>query len=45
MEFKYLRRVITPGDDDWPAVADNLQKAMKSWGRMLQIYLDCKGDM
>ena len=36
-EFKYLGRVITPGDDDWPAVAGNLQKARKSWGSMLQI--------
>ena len=44
-EFKYLGRVIMPGDDDWPAVAGNLQRARKSWGRMLQIWLYCKGDM
>ena len=24
--FKYLGRVITAGDDDWPSVAGNLQK-------------------
>ena len=32
--FKYLRRVLTEGDDDWPAVAGNLAKARKSWGRL-----------
>ena len=36
-EFKYLGRVITPRDYDWPAVAGNLQKARKSWGRMSHI--------
>ena len=30
--FKYLRRIITAGDDDWPAVMGNLLKAKKSWG-------------
>ena len=25
---------MTAGDDDWPAVAGNLAKARKSWGRM-----------
>ena len=25
--FKYLGRVMTVGDDDWPAVAGNLVKA------------------
>ena len=30
MTFKYLRRVMTSGDDDWPAVVVNLVKARKS---------------
>ena len=32
--FTYLGRVITAGDDDWPAVAGNLAKARKSWRRL-----------
>ena len=35
--FKYLRRILTEGDDDWPALAGNLGKAQKSWGRMQRI--------
>ena len=35
--FKYLGRVMMAGDDDWPAVAGNLAKARKSWGRLLRI--------
>ena len=30
--FTYLGRVMTVGDNDWPAVAGNLEKARKSWG-------------
>ena len=30
--FTYLGRVMTAGDDDWPAVAGNLNKARRSWG-------------
>ena len=30
--FKYLWRILTEEDDDWPAVAGNLAKARKSWG-------------
>ena len=30
--FKYMRRILTAGDDDWPAVAGNLGKARKIWG-------------
>ena len=26
-EFKYLGRVLTSTDDDWPAVAGNIRKA------------------
>ena len=32
--FTYLGRVMTEGDDDWPAVAGNLAKGQKSWGRI-----------
>ena len=35
--FTYLGRVMTAGDDDWPAVAGNLKKAWKSWGRLSRI--------
>ena len=31
-EFRYLGRVMTNTDDDWPAVAGNLRKARVSWG-------------
>ena len=36
-EFKYLRRVLTNTDDDWPAVAGNIRKARASWGRLARI--------
>ena len=36
-EFKYLGRVVTAGYDDFPEVADNIQKVMYSWGRMSRI--------
>ena len=32
--FKYLGRILTEGDYDWSAVAGNLVKARKSWGRL-----------
>ena len=32
--FTYLGRVMTAGNNDWPAVAGNLAKAQKSWGRL-----------
>ena len=35
--FKYLGRVMTTGDDDWPAVVGNLCNARKIWGRLLRI--------
>ena len=35
--FKYLGRILTTGDDDCPAVAGNLGKARKSWGRLKRI--------
>ena len=36
-EFKYLGRVLTNTDDDWPAVAGNIRKARASWGRLARI--------
>ena len=35
--FKYLGRILTEGDDDWPEVARNLGKAWKSWESMQRI--------
>ena len=36
-EFKYLEKVLTNTDDDWPAVAGNIRKARASWGRLARI--------
>ena len=36
-DFKYLGRVLTNTDDDWPAVAGNIRKAQASWGRLARI--------
>ena len=36
--FTYLGWVMTAGDDDWPAVAENLAKARRSWGRLQRIF-------
>ena len=33
-EFKYLGRVLSEGDDDWPEVVGNLGKVRRSWGRL-----------
>ena len=33
-EFKYLGRVLTSTNDDWPAVAGNIRKAKANWGRL-----------
>ena len=35
--YRYLGRVMTDTDDDWPAVAGNLRKARVSWGRLARI--------
>ena len=35
--FKYLGRLVTVLDDDWPAVVGNLQKVRNSWGWLLRI--------
>ena len=37
--LKYLGRILTAGDDDWPAVAGNLGKARKIWGRMKRVLI------
>ena len=37
IEFRYLGRVMTDTDDNWPAVAGNLRKARVSWGRLERI--------
>ena len=37
MAFRYIVRVMTAGDDVWPAVVGNLQKARNIWGRLSQI--------
>ena len=36
-EFRYLRRILTRTDDDWPAVARNLQKARATWEQLARI--------
>ena len=36
-EFKYLGRILTATDDDWPAVVGNLGKARRSWGRLSRV--------
>ena len=37
--FRYIVRVMTAGDDVWPAVVGNLQKARNIWGRLSQILI------
>ena len=36
-EFKYLKRVLTANDDDWPTVVGNLGKPRRIWGRLSQV--------
>ena len=36
-EFRYLGRILTSTDNDWPEVARNLQKARATWGRLARI--------
>ena len=36
-EFGYLGKVLTATDDDWPAVAGNIQKARVSWGSLTRV--------
>ena len=41
-EFRYLGRILTMTDDNWPAVVGNLRKAKQSWGR-LEILIGREG--
>ena len=43
--FDYMGRMITEGDNYWPSVAGNLQKARKSWGRISPILSREEADM
>ena len=36
-EFKYLGRILTATDDDWPAVVGKNGKARRSWGRLSRV--------
>ena len=35
--FKYLGRILTSTDDDWPALYKNLAKARKRWGMVSRV--------
>ena len=37
LEFRYLRRLLTATDDDWPVVAGNIRNARVSWGRLERV--------
>ena len=37
MDFRYLGRLFTATDNDWPEVAGNIKKARRSWGRLAQV--------
>ena len=37
LDFKYLGRVMTASDDNWPTLVGNLKKARKRWERMYMI--------
>ena len=37
LEFKYLGRILTATDDDWPAVIGNLRTASRSWRRLSRV--------
>ena len=36
-EFRYLGRLLTATDDDWPAMAGNIRKARVNWGRLARV--------
>ena len=36
-EFKYLGRILTALEDDWPAVVENMLEVQKLWARLSQI--------
>ena len=37
--FKYLGRILTDLDDDWPAVVGDLRKSRKSWTRLSRVLV------
>ena len=37
LEFRYLGRLLTTTDDDWPEVAGNIQKARMIWERLARV--------
>ena len=36
-EFRYIGRLLTATDEDWLAVAGNIKKARRSWGRLARV--------
>ena len=42
-QFRYLGRLLTATDDDWPAVTGNIRKAQVRWGRLARV-LGRKGE-
>ena len=36
-EFRYLGRVLTATDDDWPDVDGNIRKVQVSWGSLVMV--------
>ena len=38
-KFRYLGRLLTATDDDWLAVAGNIKKAQRSWGRLARVIV------
>ena len=38
-EFRYLGRILTATDDDWPAVAGNTKKARRIWGQIAKVLV------
>ena len=36
-DFRYLGRLLTATDNDWPAVDGNIKKAQRSWGRLARV--------
>ena len=37
IEFKYLGRILTATDNDWPVLVRNLGKVRRSWGRLSRV--------
>ena len=38
-ESRYLGRLLTATDDDWPVVAGNIEKARRSWGWLAKVLV------